>query len=779
MKKTILNRLFCGTAALLLLVAGCKSGDDDYNGTGGDITDPSGNGSDSDNTGSDPSVPGGVLQKPIEIVASGSLDAKAGGWLESAWIEWKPVSADVDAAYNVYVKGENLASWTKIDNELIRGYNETAGSTTVTYFRADALGLKAGTYDMKVELADDTMQTAEVSGITVLAHDRSGFAHFGYTKGIGAYNDDGTLKTGAKVVYVTKDNAKTVTATVKTGSNKSEEFKGMQAIINAYQKGADTTPITFRIIGVVSKDDMDALGSSEEGLQIKGKNANSEMNITVEGVGEDAVITGFGILVRNSSSVELRNFAVIYCMDDCVSIDTGDSRLWVHNLDLFYGPQGSGDHAKGDGSLDSKNATMSTYSYNHFWDSGKCNLLENGSQPYSYASGSNYLTYHHNWYDHSDSRHPRVRYDNVHVYNNYYDGNSKYGVGSTNGSSVFVENNYFRNCKFPMLTSMQGNDVYAGTKTYKEDNGTFSSEDGGTIKAYNNYMTGNTMSYAAYAATSIIIKGSPVDASGYFDTKTHFDAYEVANRTDKVPNTLHPVKGTAHYYSNFDTDSSIMYTYKVDTPDDAKTNVENFAGRMNGGDILRKTDMYDLTAESEDTNHELIPGFVTFLKSYKSKLVSTNVTADSSSSTGGSGSTGTSGSGTTGDGSSTTTTETPATITYPTATLKAGTISDFTATDINWTLIANSTSSSIASKTQVNVFPGAYLAFHLDKEATLTFETIGNKPGKIVSSTGTASEVAQSTNVSVKLPAGNYYFTSAHAEKDSRIKGSITVTYTN
>ena len=70
----------------------------------------------------------------------------------------------------------------------------------------------------------------------------------------------------------------------------------------------------------------------------------------------------------------------------------------------------------------------------------------------------------------------------IHVYNNYYDGNSKYGVGAAKDSEAFVEANYFRHCNYPMLSSMQGSDVLAG--------GIFSGENGGVIKAYNNYMEG-------------------------------------------------------------------------------------------------------------------------------------------------------------------------------------------------------------------------------------------------------------------------------------------------
>jgi pectate lyase len=44
------------------------------------------------------------------------------------------------------------------------------------------------------------------------------------------------------------------------------------------------------------------------------------------------------------------------------------------------------------------------------------------------------------------------------------------------GSSVFVEGNYFRNCKYPILTSKQGTDIASGSA------GTFSNENGGVVK---------------------------------------------------------------------------------------------------------------------------------------------------------------------------------------------------------------------------------------------------------------------------------------------------------
>ena len=88
------------------------------------------------------------------------------------------------------------------------------------------------------------------------------------------------------------------------------------------------------------------------------------------------------------------------------------------------------DQVKGDGSIDIKSRSdYITSSYNHFWDSGKACVAggvwesKNPDDPEAKVN----ITYHHNWFDHSDSRHPRCVAGNTHVYNNYYDGVAKYG----------------------------------------------------------------------------------------------------------------------------------------------------------------------------------------------------------------------------------------------------------------------------------------------------------------------------------------------------------------
>ena len=512
----------------------------------------------------------GDVENPTGVIQI----TEAKGWQESAYLKWAPFEGA--SSYNVYVDGK------KIDAQLIRQY--------ASYYRADVLGLKAGTYSVKVVPvnADGTEIAGEntASNLVVKSYSREGFAHFKYD-GVGAYNNDGTLKAGAKVLYITAKTAKTVSTTVDTG--KPETITGLQSIIDAYSKGKDKTPIAFRIIGKVNLSDLDHISSSAEGLQIKG----AEMNMTFEGVGDDATVYGFGFLLRDAISVEFRNFAIMRCLDDALSLDTDNSHVWIHNMDLFYGKKGgAADQAKGDGTVDIKgDSKYITVAYNRFWDNGKASMCGMKSE-----TGPNYITYHHNWFDHSDSRMARIRTMSVHMYNNYYQHNDVYGVGATSGSSVFMESNYFDATKRPIMSSLQGTDA--------KGDGTFSGEKGGLIKAYGNVFANKpeNFSYITYA-----------------ENNTSFDAYEVSDPSQQVPSSVKTLVGGTSY-DNFDTNSSLMYAYSADKAADVPSIVEGFygAGRLNHGDID-----FVIPDETVVTNghQQPWPALASLLDSYTSGVV--------------------------------------------------------------------------------------------------------------------------------------------------------------
>ncbi len=517
-------------------------------------------------------VPVSYAQETLTASSVGTMKANAstsavtyssvGSAFETAYAEWSAVSGAT--GYNVFIK-KSGGSYTQLDTMLVRQYADR--------FRADAVGLAAGSYTMKVvpivNGAADESKATETSAITVEAHDRSGYA---FTKGkaMGAYNADGTLKSGAIVVYVTDANKNTVSANIG-----GTTATGVQNIVDACQDSS--VPVVIRFIGNITDP-----STLDKGDLLVDK---VTCGLTLEGIGTDATMNGFGIRIKNSSYVEVSNLGFMNCNsdegDNC-GFQQGNTYCWVHNCDFFYGDAGSdADQVKGDGALDTKKSQYITHSYNHFWDSGDCNLQgANGSDT------SNYITYHHNWYDHSDSRHPRVRVATVHVYNNYYDGNAKYGIGSTTDSDVFVENNYFRNCYKPMIISTQGSDTEE----------TLSGETGGMIKAFGNVIEG-AGSYKPYSTNS-----------------SDFDCYDASSRTEQVPSSVTAANGGAKY-SNFDT-ASDMYSYPVDAAEDVPSIVEAKAGRVGGGDF-----QWDFDDAVEDKNSEVITGLKSALIAYDDSIV--------------------------------------------------------------------------------------------------------------------------------------------------------------
>jgi len=515
--------------------------------------------------------------------ATGSISLLSSqGDFEVAYATISPV--DGASSYKAYVKKASQAdsAYVQLDDELIRHYSN--------YIRVDALGLEAGDYVLKIEaVVGKTTKSVTTGTISVMAHDRSGFA-FVDGDASGAYNSNGTLKSDAVVLYITEETKNTVSLDVVTSSKgATTKATGLQNILDAYKKGYDSRPLDIRLIGQIT--DFDVMMDGD--ILIKGSSSSKRLacGVTFEGVGEDATCDGWGLRIANASNVEVRNLGFMNCNSgegDDVGLQQNDDHVWVHNCDFFYGDAGSdADQVKGDGALDTKTSSYITHSYNHFYDNGKCNLQGMKSE-----STENYITYHHNWYDHSDSRHPRIRTCTVHIYNNYYDGNAKYGVGATMGCSVFVENNYFRNCKYPMLSSMQGSDIANGTA-----NATFSSENGGIIKSYGNTIVGG--------------KG----VITYQDNSTSFDVYEASSRNETVPSSVKTKQGSTTY-NNFDTNSSLMYSYTVQSAEAAKNSVVKYAGRINGGDFS-----WTFTSE-DDSSSAVNEALKAALKAYKTSLVS-------------------------------------------------------------------------------------------------------------------------------------------------------------
>ena len=400
-----------------------------------------------------------------------------GGWYETLYAEWTDSNPD-STAVKVGYKLSSDSSYTYLSGDdytyLIRSSNGKG--------RVDIPGLKAGTYDIEVTASDGTVYTS--TGVKVYAHDRSGYAHFNYSEGVGAYNNDGTPKSNAIIVYVTDDNKNSVTIpgygnqtinyTKSTGATWTRDTAGIGDILNnnyTFIKQVTVTdnhPLIFRFIGTVNAPEnltppgtkTDALGG---GVDDNGYLAitKDSRNITIEGIGTDATINGWGFTFAKSSTApadtdknfEVRNLTFQNYPEDGVAFQGHDSnpigiaRCWVHNNTFYPGHadkdySSDGDKGEGDGSCDFKRGTYYTMSYNHYINCHKTNLLGSGSSDEQW-----YMTLHHNWYENVGSRQPLAANGNMHIYSTYFQGASSTTVDTRYKNSAFLEENYYDNCK--------------------------------------------------------------------------------------------------------------------------------------------------------------------------------------------------------------------------------------------------------------------------------------------------------------------------------------------
>ncbi len=195
-------------------------------------------------------------------------------------------------------------------------------------------------------------------------------------------------------------------------------------------------PITLLINGTLTHD----LPGDSTMYYIK-----ETKNISIIGVGADAKCIGFGFYIVRSQNIIIRNIEVGDSPDGISITEPETHHIWIDHCTLTDSPANDPNGSNHDGLLDvTHGASHVTISWNHFTNHSKTCLL--GHTDDNQAEDTTLtVTYHHNWFDHTVQRNPRVRWATAHVFNNYYDNNSLYGVASTQEAKVVVEGCYFLN----------------------------------------------------------------------------------------------------------------------------------------------------------------------------------------------------------------------------------------------------------------------------------------------------------------------------------------------
>jgi pectate lyase len=246
------------------------------------------------------------------------------------------------------------------------------------------------------------------------------------------------------------------------------------ASVNALGQNGTTGGVGGQVVTVATTDQLldaiDTVGPLI--IEVRGRIAIESKqgvrpNKTIVGLGTTAEITGGGLDFYRSFNVIVRNIRFTNAEDDAVNVGQNSHHIWIDHNEFSGAIDGSVDIVRG--------AEYVTVSWNWFRGSDKSMLIGHSDGSASQDIGHLKVTIHHNYFDGSRQRHPRVRFgEPVHVYNNYFRANALYGVASTMNAGVMVEGNYFENVAFPCYSAsgyadsgpgrlVQRNNIFTGS----------------------------------------------------------------------------------------------------------------------------------------------------------------------------------------------------------------------------------------------------------------------------------------------------------------------------
>ncbi len=188
-------------------------------------------------------------------------------------------------------------------------------------------------------------------------------------------------------------------------------------------------------------------------------------------IGRGDVILNFGINVKRSYNILIRNITFQDYYDDGVNIGEPETHhVWIDHCTFGNPTAMPTDKNHPDGGCDIKNgASYITVSWCVFRNNWKTSLIGHSDHNGSTDIGRLKVTYYCNYFIHSNSRHPRVRFGEVHVLNCFYENILLYGIAAANSAEVYAEGNFFLNTVFPMYADRTTADfaaVYGPLESY-------------------------------------------------------------------------------------------------------------------------------------------------------------------------------------------------------------------------------------------------------------------------------------------------------------------------
>ena len=195
----------------------------------------------------------------------------------------------------------------------------------------------------------------------------------------------------------------------------------------------------------------------------KGRHIAVRSNKTIVGLGANSGVFEGGFSVgSNQKNIIFKNLIISDTFLegdwdgkeqdwDGIQIKGTCSHIWIHHCTFLR---------QGDGAVDITNgANYITISYTKFGENNKASLI--GSSDTDSHTDKYKVTIHHCWFNETTQRHPRVRFGQVHLFNNYYYNmggygremgyaiSNGYGIGIGVSAQIYSENNFFEKVVYP------------------------------------------------------------------------------------------------------------------------------------------------------------------------------------------------------------------------------------------------------------------------------------------------------------------------------------------
>ena len=207
-------------------------------------------------------------------------------------------------------------------------------------------------------------------------------------------------------------------------------------------------------------------------------------NISILGVGKTSELVNVGLNIWDYENVVVFNLKIheVLYPNDAITINECQ-HVWIDHCELHSLIGEDIDIDTYDGLLDIKNGSRYvTVSWCYFHDHMKTSLIGHTDNASQLAVDTMMrVTMHHNFFQHTDGRNPSLRFGAVHMFNNYLENITDYGIAVRQGAHAKLDNNHYHSVKTPITTNK-----FDGPEGFVCESGTLYS---GTCSAGDNSIT--------------------------------------------------------------------------------------------------------------------------------------------------------------------------------------------------------------------------------------------------------------------------------------------------